>query len=272
MKHILLSCFGYFCNLDDIAAAGYDLIELHNRELMDMDEKQFLMAKKQLDQSPVSCLVVNNPLPLDVQIASPEFDIEFYTRYLQKGARRVSALGAKYWNFGNGFARTLPPNDPRANDKLMHVFDLMSEIAQEHGLRVLVEPLAKSITNKWNTLEETMAFIRESTHQNLDTFVDMRWQLEEKQSYDDLYRYSDQIVHAHIDNPNTDYAHKKIRIVPKLNDGYDYSGFLDFIKSPCYHGALSIEALTFQNFYQDICSSMELFHAHGIYSFREKND
>lgn len=271
-NYIPLGCFGTIHNLDDIAAAGYDFIEMHNHELIEMDADQFSRAQARLEASPIFCLVVDNPLPLKLRIASPEFDIDFYAEYLKKGARRTAALGARYWNFGNGFARTIPTDDTKAKDKLMRVFDLTACTAYEYGLQLLVEPLAKSITNQWNTLEETVAFIRSSTHPNLDTFVDMRWQLEERHNFDDLYCYADHIVHAHIDNPFTDYVHDKIRVVPRVNDGYDYSDFLSFIRSDYFHGALSIEALTFSNFYLDICSAMELFHAHKIYSMRQKQN
>lgn len=267
---IPLGCFGSLSNLDCVAAAGYDQIELQNSEIISMDEERFLQAQAQLAASPVSCLVVNNPLPLELRIAEREFHADFYREHLQKGACRAAALGARFWNFGNGFARTLPAGQAQAKEKLMRVFDLVAAAAQTYGLTVLLEPLAKSITNQWNTLDETIAFIENSPHKNLAAIADMRWQLEEKQNFNDLYRYAGKIVHAHIDYPGTDYAHKKIRVVPRLDDGYDYSEFLSFIRSGSYHGALSVEALTFQDYYQDICSAMELFHAHGLYSIRQK--
>ncbi len=91
-----LSFFGFVKDIDAIADAGYDCIEMHYREIVPMSEGEFREAKKKLADSPLTAEVFNNPLPLDRQIISPDFSLKEYREHMRIGAERAAELGARF--------------------------------------------------------------------------------------------------------------------------------------------------------------------------------
>jgi len=270
MKNIKLGCFGYFRNIEDIAEAGYDFIEMHTSEILSLDEKSFLAFKKRLKESPITCDVVNNPFPLNCSITRPEFNQEEFRDKIYLAAERIRLLGAKYWNFGNAYSRALPEGGEKeeAYQKFLKAFLMVCDAAEMNGIIVVLEPLARCLTNNLTTLPAVVQFMEKMQFPSVKTMIDMRWQVAEKRPMEEIYDYAPYIVHAHIDNPDTDYAVKKIRCTPKAEDPYDYTEFLDFAKSESYSGGLSIEANTFDNFYKEIRDAIGFFSRHGISSYR----
>ena len=262
-----LGCFGFIKDIDTIARVGFNSIELHNIEIMDLDDSSFIRAKRKLKDSKITCEVVNNPLPLNVEIYDENFDIDYYIDYLKKGAYRVSELGAKYWNFGNGKTRSIPVRNEKkeSDEKLLNFFSIMCDIALDSGIDILIEPLSSCVSNIILNIPEALNFIKKVGKVNVKTFVDMRWHLESSCPYSDIVDYADEIAHVHIDNPNTNFPSERIRVVPKIDDGFDYSPFLDCLKMIGYNKIISIEAITFSDFEADIRDGMEFFKAHGIF-------
>lgn len=265
--NISLGCFGYVKDIDTIARVGYNNIEMHNIEIMNLDDSNFNFAKRRLKDSGITCEVVNNPLPLDVKIYDESFDLDLYTEYLKKGAYRVSELGCKFWNFGNGKTRSIPIKNGKkeSDEKLLNFFSIMCDIASNNDIVILVEPLSSKVSNVILNISEALDFIKKTGVNNAKAFIDMRWFLESNCPYSDIFDYADEIAHIHIDNPNTNFPMERIRLVPKINDGFDYSPFLDSLKQIGYNKIISIEALTYNDFEEDIKEGLEFFESHDLY-------
>ena len=103
-----LSCFCLIKDLDDIAAAGYDCAELHVKEIMGFDDAGFRGALARLRSCGIPAEVFDNPIPLDCRVSDPSFDLGYYRGFLEKAADRCAVMGARYFVFGNGKARSLP--------------------------------------------------------------------------------------------------------------------------------------------------------------------
>ncbi|TFG78785.1 MAG: hypothetical protein E4H20_12440, partial [Spirochaetales bacterium] len=108
MMHMRLSCFGFIKDIDDIAAAGYDCAELHVREIMGFDDAGYKAALGKLRSCGIPADVFDNPIPLDSRVSDPSFDLGYYRDFLLKAADRTAEMGARYFVFGNGKARSLP--------------------------------------------------------------------------------------------------------------------------------------------------------------------
>ena len=267
MVRMRLSCFGYIKDLDDIAAAGYDCAELHVREIMSFDDAEYSKARARLKSCGIPAHVFDNPIPLDSRIADPSFDLAYYRDFLAKAADRCAEMGARYFIFGNGKARSLPAEGDVAGaaEKFDEFFRMLLEISAERNITVLIEPLGKKLSNIVNSIPEAVAFIRKYGVPNLKTFVDYRYMVELDRPLSELAEYEPYIKHVHLDNPATVFPE---RVVPRQDDGFDYAPFLSALKRICYKEIVSIEASVFKNFAKEIRGGLEFFAAHGIRPYR----
>lgn len=265
MVRMKLSCFGFTKDVDDIAAAGYDCAELHVREIMAFDDTDFKKALTKLKSCGIPAHVFDNPIPLDSRISDPSFDLNYYKDFLGKAADRTAEMGGTYFVFGNGKARSLPTDGDiavaAASSKFDDFFNMLLEIAAARGITVLIEPLGKKLSNIVNTIPEAVAFIEKFDKPNLKTFIDYRYMVELDRPLDEIKKYQTYIKHVHLDNPLTIFPE---RVVPRIDDGFDYKPFLDALIKVSYMGIISIEASVFKDYAAEIKAGIDFFAAHGI--------
>ncbi|MBQ6621781.1 MAG: sugar phosphate isomerase/epimerase [Mogibacterium sp.] len=266
MSKVKLSVNAPLENAGILKAAGYNYIEPSNVVMSALRAYEFQVRLEEFQKTGVKCRVIDNPLPFVPSFSAPDWRITDWIAHLEISAKRAKALGAEYWCFGNGVSRALKDDKPRGISMYYEAVKACREIGGEQGIKVIVEPLGPSVTNYLQTVEDVVAMIDEAGWKDVYTMVDYRWQQEQDRSIDELYRYADRIVHAHIDDPGTDYAGQKVRRVQKLNDGFDYTDFMEFIKSDSFSGIMSIEANTFDDYVADLKAAMELYHHFGIES------
>ncbi|MBC7330910.1 MAG: sugar phosphate isomerase/epimerase [Synergistetes bacterium] len=262
-----LSCFGRLSDLEAIERAGYDCAELQVREIVELSEDEFKAAVRKVKSLDITCEVFDNPIPLDVRIPVPEFDLKYWTEYLKIGAYRTAELGARYYVFGNGRSRSLPVEGDvqSAYNKLMEFLNILCDVTAEYNITVLLEPLAPSLSNFINSIPEAVEFIEKFGKYNLKTMCDFRWLVASGRPIDDIVNYEKYVKHIHIDNPLTEFPK---RLMPSLDDGYDYSPLIEALKKICYKEIIAIEANTFDNFEEDIKKGLEFFRQFGIYPYR----
>jgi len=262
-----LSCFGTTKDLEAIARAGYDCAELQVREIVELSEEDFKAVLRKLKGLDITCEVFDNPIPLDVRIPVPEFDLKYWTEYLKIGAYRTAELGARYYVFGNGRSRSLPKEGDvkGAYEKLMTFLNILCDITAEYNITVLLEPLAPTLSNFINSIPEAVDFIEKFGRYNLKTMCDYRWLVAAGRSVDDILNYEKYIKHIHIDNPTTEFPK---RPMPSLEDGHDYAPLINALKKICYKEIVSIEANTFTNYEEDIKKGLEFFKHFGIVPYR----
>jgi len=262
-----LSCFGFIKDLDDIAAAGYDCAELHMKEIMGFDEAGFKKALAMLRSCGIPAEVFDNPIPLDCRVSDPSFNLGYYRDFLERAADRTAEMGARYFIFGNGRARSLPIEGDVAGAaaKFEEFFSMLLEIAAARNITVLIEPLGRKLSNIVNNLPEAVEFIRKFGKANLKTFVDYRYMVELDRPLGEIAEYEPWIKHVHLDNPLSEFPR---RVVPRLDDGFDYSPFLEALKGIAYKGILSVEASVFEDFPREIKECVGFFKVHGIEPYR----
>ncbi len=258
-----LSFFGFSKDIDAIAAAGYDCIEMHMHEVMKMDESEFQSVCQKLKHSPLVCEVLDNPVPLDAVVASDSFDLAYYRKFLNTGADRAAAMGVRYYVFGNGRTRSLPADGDieAAKEKNLAFLRMLADIAGQRGITVLLEPLAPTVSNVIHSIPEALDYAKIVGKPNVGTFLDYRWFVDRKHPFTMIEEYGQQIQHVHIDNPDLPFPK---RLVPRADDGHDYSALFQALEKIDYRGILSIEANTFIDWPRDLQDGMDFFAAYGV--------
>ncbi|MGB9904792.1 MAG: sugar phosphate isomerase/epimerase family protein [Desulfotomaculales bacterium] len=236
---VRLGCFGNLDDLDAIEAAGYDCAELDLQEIMALGEDQYRQLKKRIKNSALQCEVYNTMIPLKSSIISPDFDAPYWVEFSKRAAQKAAELGARYYVFGNGYARRIPEEGDIAGGraKVLGFLNTLCDITQEYGIKVLIEPLSHLYSNFILSLREAVDVIKEMGRENLMTMVDLRHMVTMGEPLEEIVRYKDYILHVHIDNP----LHPE-RYFPKMGDGYNYRPFLETLKKINYKGIISVEA------------------------------
>lgn len=271
------SHFGFVNEADKIAAAGYDAIELHIKEIMSFDDLEYQKARKLVRDSGLASEVFDNPLPLDVVVADDDFDFAYYTEYLKKAVDRTARMGARYFVYGNGKTRSLPAGEgneaeekkKKAAEKNDRLIRTLCEIASQHNVTIMMEPLASQICNSVLSIPEAYEYAKRLECRNLKTLLDFRWFVAGGHPYSDIVDYADFIKHVHIDNPLLPFPERR---VPMPGDGFDYGRLLDTLKEISYKGYISYEANTFGDYEKDIRSGLELLSHYHIYPYRYEEE
>lgn len=258
-----LSFFGFSKDIEAIASAGYDLIEMQMSEVMGMEDEAVELTRQNLQAVHIACEVLDNPVPLQEVVADESFDLGFYREYLRKGAERATQLGVKKYIFGNGKTRSLPLEGEikAAKEKNLEFLRMLADIAGEKGITILIEPLAPKVSNVVQSIPEALDYINEIGRPNLGTFLDYRWFVDRGHPLSMIEEYGKQIQHLHLDNPLSPFP---ARVIPRMDDGVDYSPLFEALRRIDYQGIISIEANTFRDFRQDLQDTMEFFKAQGI--------
>ncbi len=261
--HPRLSFFGFTRDIDAIAAAGYDCIEMHMSEIMTMDPAEFYAALQKLRDSSLVCEVLDNPVPLKLCVADDSFDLNFFRGFLRMGADRAAEMGVKYYVFGNGFTRSLPVEGDieAAKEKNLIFMRMLADIAAQRGITVLLEPLAPTVSNVIHSIPEALEYAQIIGKPNIGTFLDYRWFIDRQHPFTMIAEYAQHIQHVHIDNPDVPFPK---RLVPRINDGHDYSALFQALEKIDYRGTLSIEANTFVDWPKDLKDGMDFFAAYGV--------
>jgi len=250
-----ISVFGFSKDIDKIAAAGYDCIEMHMHEIMSMSKSEFSQTRQKLADSPLNCEVLDNPIPLDKVIADEGFDLEFYRNYLTIGVDRAAELNVKYYIWGNGKTRSIPTSGEieAAKAKTFNFMEMLADITNERGITVLIEPLSPQVSNIIHSIPEAIDFVSKLGKPNLGTFIDYRWFVDRNHPYSMIDEYAEEIKHVHIDNPDMPFP---TRLAPRDDDGHDYSKFFDALNRINYDKIISIEASTFTDYEKDLRNSL----------------
>ena len=260
------SHFGFVKDAYQIAAAGYDVIELHITVIMSFDDQEYQKARKLVKDSSLASEVFDNPLPLDVVIADDDFDFKYYTEYLKKAVDRTAEMGARYVVYGNVKTRSLPEGDKREeavkkNDQLIVT---LCEIASQYNVTIMMEPLADAICNSVLSVPQAYEYAKKLGQKNLKTLLDFRWFIAGGHPYSDIVEYADFIKHVHVDNPMLPFPERR---VPMLDDGFDYSQLFNTLKAISYKGYISYEANTFDDYEQDLRKGLKLLRHYDIHPY-----
>lgn len=236
-------CFGYSKDIDVIAKAGYDSIELDLMEISRMTDTEFHVFKRNALDTGLSFEVFSGLMPLTERIHDPAFNMQKWFNHTRLCAERTRELRTVLWPMGAGKCRSIPADCgdiPAAKAKIAEFFYGITAILGEYGITLAVEPLGPPNSNYLQKVGETAEFAMRCGLPNCRIMCDLRHMISSGDSYQVITTYREYIVHAHIDYPLGPQ-----RFFPREGDSFDYVPYLSALKKNGYNRLLTVEATTY---------------------------
>ena len=232
--------FGYLSDYSKMQAAGFDYAELDLPELEKLSENQYEHFRRSILQKEFPVLTGARLFPITDPIFMAEgFDPESLREYTVHTCERAAGVGIQKIIMGNGKARSYTGElDPKREEIFISFLQMISDIASDHSLEFILEPLGPEYSNYINTIPEAVELIKRVQRNNIFTMADLRHMVRGNESFDDLISCREYIHHIHVDFPLT-YPERRY---PSVDDGYDYQPFLKALSESGYHDTMTIEA------------------------------
>ena len=231
---------GFCANPDQaaaVAAAGFDYIELPVNYIAGLNDADFTACRQVLADANISVPAFNLLFPKQMQLLEAGTEDREIADYLHAALERVRELGGTTAVFGSGKSRNRPDALAygEAFRRLTQVTRLTGEIAEQHGVTIVIEPLNRGETNMINSLGEGACLVAAANHPRVKLLADYYHIAVEGQPEEDILRLGG-IAHAHI-------ATREGRRVPTAVDA-GYARMFSAMKQTGYTGLLSIEGKT----------------------------
>lgn len=215
--------FAKLRELETFSALGFDGVELDSCELRRLDDGQFdaLIARLRalgLEACACSWIMENT-----VHICDGAFDREGWLEQFERDGERLARMGCPVMVFAAGPIRTVG-RDSESGRRARRIDGFIRDTARvfkSHGVKIALETVCGDYTDYLTQLRQSAELCGDSAESNIYLLTDIRHLVRAGDEPDDILRYADQIIHAHIDNP---IGVK--RVAPMPDDGYNYEFFI----------------------------------------------
>ncbi len=180
---------------------------------------------------------VNCFLPSDMKLCGPDKKSdEEITAHVTNVFDRMKKIDAHTIVFGSGRAREIPEDMPREEglEDIRHFLRLIAPIAEEHDVKVVIEPLNRRESNVFTNLAETYAMVRELDLPSIRMLADSYHMSEEGEAPEIPAEYIPYIGHIHI-------AEAGSRNYPGSSGGEYVKRMLCSLSDNGYEGTVSME-------------------------------
>lgn len=221
-----------------LPALGFDYVDLPIAQIMDMDEGEFSrLVLAPLRDSGIPCVCVNNLFPASIRLTGPDADFEKALDYTRRAFSRAEKLGACKAVFGSSGARNVPLGFPheKAEAQLAQILTLLSPIAHNAGITLVIEPLNKLESNILNGISESAAMCARVSKDEVKMLIDTYHMALCGEDADAVSLVKGSLAHVHLARPLG-------RGMPMPGDGEDYAGLFSALRAIGYDGDISIEA------------------------------
>ena len=175
-------------------------------------------------------------LPRELRCTGPDaVPMERLAEYAETVCRRLAAAGVPILVFGSGGARKLPEGWPKekADEQFVALLSRIGPIAERHGVRIAVEPLARVECNYINTVDEGAALARASGSPAVGVLADCYHWARNGEGAETILAAKDRLIHAHLATmPN--------RKAPGV-EPYDFVPFFRALAAAGYDGRVTVE-------------------------------
>ena len=219
--------------VETAASAGFTHVQLPVETIMRLNQESFQRCKDRFCELGIVPEVCSSPLPDDVRVTEMGFNIYVWTEYLKKAVRRLKDMGCAKLVWSNGRSRVVPWEGDVAGvkEQVLQFLYLLADMADEHNIMVLVEPLGPRRTNFLNSMKEMRDFLERAGKENLASVLSLRELDEIGFSLEELEGHADFIKHIHLENPGVQEGERRS---PSRQDGADYQPFVAELKRVGY--------------------------------------
>lgn len=228
---------GPFVLWDDLPAAcelaaklGYDAIELFapSANAVDSSELKSLLEQHELKLAAVGTgagMVIDGLSLIDTDRARREIAIEFVRSMIEFGSEfgAPAIIGSMQGKWGQRLDKKA------AIDLLRDSLDRLGTDAEQHGTRLIYEPLNRYETNLINTMADGVAFLKTLKSDNVKLLADLfHMNIEEENIADGLRAGNGFIGHVHFVDSNRRPAgngHMNFEPIAAALKEIDYQGY-----------------------------------------------
>ena len=228
---------------NSLVECGYDYIELPLTTIALFDKEKYDLFKKTLADNNLPCRANYLIFPHDMILNGPQFDINVIKKHLEMVLPVAADIGSEVVIFGNGMPRSVKEGDTPESvfAQMQQIVETIDPIATKNGVKVVVEPFCKEVTNNINSYQESVDLVRSVNAKNVGGLCDWWHVNKDDLPMDDVRNNPNELFHLHI-------AYTKDRLIPSLDDISEYADFAGAVKSIGYDNKISIEA-----FPPDVC-------------------
>ena len=175
-------------------------------------------------------------LPRELRCTGPDAQpLDRLAEYAETVFRRLARAGVPVVVFGSGGARKLPDGWPKekADEQFVALLSRIGPLAEKHGVKIAVEPLARVECNYINTVDEGAALARASGSPAVGVLADSYHWARNEETAETILAAKGVLFHAHLATmPN--------RKAPGM-ESYDFVPFFRALLAAGYDGRVSIE-------------------------------
>jgi len=246
--------FKDFEKMEKLKKIGFDFFEFNFFEIGMSDEALVDAAVEKVKELGAAVPSMNCLLLGDFRMTGPEADHDKIAVFVDKTLQRAVRFGTKNFVLGSGYARSVPEGFLREEGilQMKSLFaDKLLPIFKKYDCYLSVEELSPADSNLYNSCREVMETIKEINHPNLKLLVDLYHASLGGDTIEELASYKGYVSHVHIASP------KNQRMVPLPDDGEDYAGFFEALKTADYQAAnISLEGNYGEDFYDTAAKSL----------------
>lgn len=230
--------------IEDLAAIGFDYIELSIRDLTALSEAAFTQIQKRIEASGIRCESCNNFFPGSVRLTGRDASLPAAIGYAKTIFERAAQLGASAIVFGSSDAKNVPAGFPHEDawKQIVELLQALGPIAAKYGITVVIEPLNTRESNLVCTAGEGLQLAREVDHTNVQLLIDYYHLRQANEDPAIVLEAGTAIRHLHFAEP----VERKFPLGPTA----EYEMFFSNLRQIGYSGRCSIEAYT-HNFVAD---------------------
>ena len=228
-------------NIDLVADAGFDYIEIGFAWLNSLSEEEYQAALSKVKASRIGVEASNGMLPGTLKVVGPDVDETAVREYLEKTFARGREIGIKVVIFGSGAARSVPEGFPQdeAWRQIARYLTIVSEYSEKYGIDVAIEPLRRAESNIMNLVTEATLMSSLINHPQVGVLGDTHHMLCGCEPYSAFVQAGKLLKHVHISHSMGDEGG---RDYPSPGDDGDYAEVFRVLKECGYEGRVSIEA------------------------------
>lgn len=227
-------------HIEELAACSFDYVELPLAEMMELNPEDFKRLLSRLQKSGIACEVCNNFFPKTMRLTGGEADENTALTYAKAALARAAEVGAKIVVFGSGKAKNVPTGFSLSDGyiQIVHLLKKIDAIAEQHKIKVAIEPLRSEECNLINSFEEGCKLARDVDGTSTGVLVDFYHMVSENEPVDHILKDGKEfLIHTHMANPSG-------RIFPAHLSEADYESFIQALHAVGYEGRMSCEAYT----------------------------